>query len=46
MNGHDDDEMLVYGPQGDDEWQQRQADDDAALLDYLDTLYWFLSDTH
>lgn len=42
MNGHDDDELAIYGPQDEDE--QRQAEDDA-LADYLDTLYWFMEAT-
>jgi len=33
MNGHDD-----------DEWQQ-QAEEEAALADYYETLYWFLAGT-
>ena len=56
MNGHDDDELDIYGPQDDDEldiyspqdddeWQQQQADDDEALADYYETLYWFLAGT-
>jgi len=44
MNGHDDDELDIYGPQNDDEWQQQQADDEAQA-DYYETLYWFLAGT-
>jgi len=35
MNGHDDDELDIYGPQADDE----------ALADYYETVYWFLAGT-
>lgn len=45
MNGHDDDEPDIYGPQNDDEWQQQQAEEEAALADYCETLYWFLAGT-
>lgn len=44
MNGHDDDELDIYSPQNDDEYQQQQADDEA-LADYYETLYWFLAGT-
>jgi len=44
MNGHDDDELDIYGPQADDEWQQQAADDEA-LADYLDTIEEFLRGT-
>ncbi|MBK9276478.1 MAG: hypothetical protein IPM49_18340 [Flavobacteriales bacterium] len=41
MNGHDDDELDIYGPQDGDEGQQQQADDDRTLADYYETLRWF-----
>lgn len=43
MNGHDDDELAIYGPQDEDE-QRQQAEADA-LADYLDTIYWFMEAT-
>jgi len=43
MNGHDDDELAIYGPQDEDE-QRQQAEADA-LADYLDTIEEFLRGT-